>query len=770
MARENLHGFSEDGLEYHIRDPQPGHRDWFNFFWNEHYLACAGISLNGCSLYQNEAGVVTNLFGKQDMREDPRWLYLRDRANGRVWSAGFHPCFTPHRHFLCRHGLGYTILESEAEGIRTRFRVFVPTDHAGEIWTLTITNTGRTPRRISVIPAANILLDGVNMPYGYVGGVTAEYLPRDRMIFFRNMTRTVVNERYRAFMYSDRAPVHTDCSRDHFLGRYRSFNRPQRVVEGRLGDSPASAEYMVGALQFDVNLRPGASWETNVVLGVVFDLKEARTAARRFGDSRAVERAFERTVRHCRSRIGGLRLDTPDAHLNRLMNVWLKHELYLMADWARFYFKGYRDTCQDAAGLSVIDPDRARLMLHKALRNQRSDGFCPRAFRVPSMDIAAADKHYADSPSWISHATHALLRETGDLGLLDEVVPYSDQGEGTVWDHNRRALEFLWNDRGAHGLSLIHYGDWNDLIDHAGPLGKGEGVWMSMALARVLLLMEEMAGWRGETELAQQCRRRHAELVANIRAHGWDVDRFIYAINDAGKPIGGRKAREGRIFINPQSWALLGGVVDAAEYTRLAKRFEPIVDTPVGPVHCWPPFTAYDPDIGQLTGTPAGFFTNGNVYCHAAGFKVAADFEAGRNDKAYDTLRRILPAAEKSEPYAQANGYTGPTALRTIHHVSDDPWRTGTVAWHFLNVVDRLLGFERTLEGFRLKPRLPSLWRGARYTRPFRGRTYEVEIVRGAEPGVWIEGQRLEDGLIPVPPRKAREPQRTVRVRCVIPE
>ena len=71
-------------------------RDWFNFFWNPTYLACAGLSMNGCSLYQSEAGVVTNLFGKQDMRDDPRNLYLRDNATGKFWSAGFLPCHTRH--------------------------------------------------------------------------------------------------------------------------------------------------------------------------------------------------------------------------------------------------------------------------------------------------------------------------------------------------------------------------------------------------------------------------------------------------------------------------------------------------------------------------------------------------------------------------------------------------------------------------------------------------------------------------------------------------
>jgi cellobiose phosphorylase len=760
------HGsFSPDGLEYVTRTPHTP-RDWFNFFWNPTYLACAGLSLNGCSLYQSEAGVVTNLFGKQDKRDDPRWIYLRDRDTGETWSAGFLPCWTEHARYECRHGLGYTVLTTESRGLRVSFRIFVPRAWSGELWTVEVTNLSRRPRRVSVFPVANVLLDGVNMPYGYVGGLSAEWLPRDRMLFFRNTTYTVVDEKYRAFMAPDRRPSRWDVSRDHFLGRFRNEARPERVVEGRLGNSVASAEYLVGALQYDLALRPRASWKLNVTLGIVLDLAGARRMRNAFRDGARVERELAALKRQNVRRVRGLALRTPDADFNRLFSVWLKHQLHLMADWARFYFKGYRDTCQDAAGMSVLDPARATGMLKKALRHQRSDGFCPRAFRVPSMDVASADKHYADSPSWISHATEAILSETGDLSLLDDVVAYSDRGRGTVWEHNLRAVEFLWNDRGRHGLSLMHHGDWNDLMDKVGAKGRGESVWMSFALARALGLVGRIAAWRGDRAVERRCERRFRELRKAILRHGWDGKHFLYAINDDGMRIGTRKAKAMRVFINPQSWAMLSGVLGARAYARIAKRVEPVVDTPVGPVHSWPPATKYHPGIGQFSGTPPGFFTNGNVYCHAASFKVAADFEAGRADKAFDTLLRILPSAEKGEPFAQVNGYVGPSALRVKRHVSDDPWRTGTVAWNFLNAVDRLLGFRRTLEGFRLRPLLPSKWKRAAYSRPFRGTTFEVEIRRGPRPGVWLDGEPVKDGLVRVPPTGLG--RATARVTCVV--
>jgi cellobiose phosphorylase len=759
--------FSADGLEYIVTTPHTP-RDWFNFFWNPTYLACAGNSMNGCSLYQNEAGVVTNLFGKQDMREDPRWIYIRDNQTGEVWSAGYLPCHTEHDAYEVRNGLGYTVLRTLKNGIRVAFRVFVPRHHAGELWTVTVTNEGRKRRDLSVFTVSNVMLDGANMPYGYVGGLSAEYLPKDNMLFFRNMTFTVVNEKYRAFMYSDVKIDRWDVAKDYFLGRTRNYACPQRVVDGKLGNSIGAAEYLVGAVQQNMSLAAGKSRTTNFVLGIVLDEREARRMIRAFADGRKIERELAAVKQANIRRLGGLTLATPDDAFNRLFSVWLKHELYLMADWARFYFKGYRDTCQDAAGMSVINPERALEMLRKALRNQRSDGFAPRAFRVASMDIAAADKHYCDSPSWISHATDALLTETGDLSMLDQVVSYSDKGRGSIWEHNVRAMEFLWQDRGANGLSLIHYGDWCDLIDKAGVKGKGVSIWMSFALARVLTLVGWMAEARGEHRLAATCRQRYAKLARSIRRHGWDGDHFLYAINDDGMRIGSSRSEEGKYFINPQSWALLSGVITPAAYLKITRKYEPRVDTPVGPITCWPPFTHYDAGIGQLTGTPSGFFTNGNVYCHAAGFKIAADYEAGRIDKAFDTFRRILPSPEKSEPYAQVNGYVGPSAMRMQRHVSDDPWRTGTVAWNFLNCVDRLLGFRRTLAGFHLRPLLPSAWKHATFDRPFRGTLFHVEIRRGRKASLKVDGVPVAGDFVAVPAQGLG--RKTVHILCTIPQ
>ncbi len=742
--------FINGGKEYKITDPQPP-RDWFNMLWNPTYLASVGQNLNGFSLYQNEAGVLTNLFGKQDDRSAPRNIYIRDNETKEVWSAALQPTYTGLDEYSCTHGMGYTTLESKKNGIKVTFQIFVPRKEAGEIWSVTLVNESDRKRDISLFSVATVILDGVSLTYGYNSAVDGYHNKEKQRLFFRNRSVSVMTEKYRAFTYTDVPYDHFDISKEVFLGHKQTFTMPDCIVNGELNDSDASTEYMVSALQHNLSLDVGAQQRINFVMGIVFDEKEADEFTALYANSELIDKELEIIKDNNISRLGLTKLDTPDSDFNNLFNVWMKHQLFLMADWARFYFKGYRDTLQDAAGIAIIDPERALAMLEKALQNQKNNGFCPRAFRVSSMEVAAADKHYSDSPSWISHATYSLLRETGDLSILDKVVNYSDFGEDTIWEHNLRALDFLWNDRGERGLALIRHGDWNDLMDKVGAKGKGEGIWMSIALARALKVIEEIAVWKGDKKIQEQCASRYKEIKKNILEYGWDEDHFIYAFTDAGNKVGDNASEEGQVFINPQSWAMLAGIIDSDKYEEIMKKVEPMVDTPVGPVHNWPPFTKYNKDIGSITGIPQGNFTNGNVYCHAASFKIAADYTAGRNDKAFETFKSILPAEERSEPYAQANSYVGQTALRQNKNVSDDPWRTGTVAWNMLNCFDHLLGFKRSINGFKIAPQIPSHWDKLSFDRYFRGTLFKIKITRGEIGKVKVDGKEYADDFIEVP-------------------
>jgi len=189
--------FTEEGTEYKITNPYPP-RDWFNILWNPTYLACVGQNLNGFSLYQSEGGIVTNLFGKQDKRDAPRNIYIRDNETKEIWSAAIMPTNENLDEYSCLHGLGYTILESKKKGIKTIVQIFVPRKKAAEIWSVTVKNESDRKRDLSLFSVAEVVLDGVNMTYGYNASVDG-FVDRDKnRLFFRNRAVSVMNEKYRA--------------------------------------------------------------------------------------------------------------------------------------------------------------------------------------------------------------------------------------------------------------------------------------------------------------------------------------------------------------------------------------------------------------------------------------------------------------------------------------------------------------------------------------------------------------------------------------------
>ena len=167
-----------------------------------------------------------------------------------------------------------------------------------------------------------------------------------------------------------------------------------------------------------------------------------------------------------------------------------------------------------------------------------------------------------------------------------------------------------------------------------------------------------------------------------------------------------------------------------------------------------PPYRQYDPMAGRMSGMLPGLFENGGVYCHASAFKMLADCKCGRGDAALRTLKKIMPDSQQNpsaqsgaEPYVFTNCYaTHPK----YYGRSYQSWTTGTSAWCLMGLYEGILGVQRDYEGLRISPCLPSDWEHAKMTRRFRGADYHITLRRGERKGIMVDGQVMEDSLLPV--------------------
>jgi cellobionic acid phosphorylase len=95
---------------------------------------------------------------------------------------------------------------------------------------------------------------------------------------------------------------------------------------------------------------------------------------------------------------------------------------------------------------------------------------------------------------------------------------------------------------------------------------------------------------------------------------------------------------------------------------------------------------------------------------------------------------------------------------------SSQLFNTGTVSWLYRLLIEGLFGVQGCEEGLRIAPQLPAHWPGARLWRRFRGAEFNIEIRRGPEVGIRVDGVLLESGVI----RNIR-PGTTTRVEVVLP-
>jgi len=479
-------------------------------------------------------------------------------------------------------------------------------------------------------------------------------------------------------------------------------------------------------MHFRLDLAPGGAEDLRMLLGACeHEDSIARLSAKYLHGGLDSDEHFDALADERAEMMRNIRIDTPDDSVNTMINLWVKQQVHEGATWVRWGYKGYRDIVQQSQGVLTQDAPLARANLMKACRHQYNDGFALRGWHP--LD----PMRYADSAQWLISAVTEYVKETGELDLLDEMVPYFDEGEGTVYEHLMKAMVRLHTDRGPHGMCLPFFGDWNDSLTGVCKKGRGESVWLSMAFCRCALLMRELAERLGRADDAKRMGAWHEEMSDAINTHAWDGEWYICALDDDAEPIGSSKNDEGKIFLNMQTWAQLGRVVNDERWDKAWSACREHLDTGWGFMLHWPTYTKPRSNIGRLSYLRPGICENGSVYTHGNAFLLLALLERGMADDALKVWREVHPGNPARpvacQPNVFMNGYLGPDSDIAPGN-AEHAWVTGSASWMFFSVVEYMLGLRRGYDGLTVRPSMPGEWKRASIRRIFRGTTYDVRI------------------------------------------
>jgi cellobiose phosphorylase len=733
-------------------------RPWTNYLGNRRLRAFISQNAGGLLWYKEPySGRLTRYHYTAAPGDRPGfYLYVRDRNTGQVWNPHFAPCCTALDDFACRHRPGVTEFVACKDGVQVAVSYGIPPQDDVLLWQVRVTNTGQEPANLQLVSYMEFgLLEFMREAIGWcylknhfglrfdpeIGAIRYDY-----HVFEAPVTPAML-------FAATEAPSGWECSRDAFIGASGSYGQPHALQPGNgLSDSDLPlGGHACAVTGIDLELAPGAVRNLGFVFAVADGWNDAEALLANYRTAAAIEAGFAAIDEFWQARLTRTVVETDDAVFDRAVNTWIPYNSMVALDLARTISTDhmgtdglrYRDTTQDAMAVANIDPDFALLRMRQVFSQQTADGggcfsFFPDDSR-PTSDLPQR----SDNTVWQVYTMHNLIAETGQMALLDEVVPYRDGTSATVYDHMLRGLQYIDERRGPHGLPTLYHADWNDGLalfqDEA-----AESVMLGMQLVYSCKLFREFAGRRKADADLAWCDRVLAELSGILNSDTvWDGRWYRRLLLSNGKVLGSDANRQGRIYLNPQSWAVISGVGEYQDRGHIAMNaVGELLDTKAGLQILTPPFTGIPEPEDPPLGSNPGIGENGGIFCHANAWAVIAECLLGRGDRAWKYFRQILPEVASDrfgadhyqrEPYAFVSSIIGPVSDRFGE--GGISWLTGTANWMHVAAVHYILGLRPTLDGLAVKPCLPAALARAAVRRTYRGETRRFELQRGMEDG-----------------------------------
>lgn len=775
--------FDDKNKEYVITTPKTP-LPWINYLGSKEFFSLMSNTCGGYSFYKDAKLLRLTRYRYNNIPNDEGGRYFYIKEGDSVWNPGWQPVRTELDSYECRHGMGYTKINSRKNDLSASLLAFVPVSDNCEINRLTLTNDSSETKEVKLFSYLEFCLwnamdDMTNFQRNLnIGEV--------EVIGSTIYHKTEYRERRNHYaVYSVNTEIDGfDTSRDEFLGAYRGVTDPQVVENGKANNSVASGWYPIGSHQINVTLKPGESKSYIFVLGYcenpveekyeapdVINKKPAKELLSKYQTDEQVDAALAELNDVWDKLLSNYTVESGDEKLNRMVNIWNQYQCMVTFNMSRSasYYEsgigrgmGFRDSCQDLLGFVHLIPDRARERIIDIASTQFEDGSAYHQYqpltKKGNSDIGSG---FNDDPLWLIAGTSAYIRETGDFSILDEMVPYDNDMSvaTTLFEHLTRSFDYIVNHKGPHKLPLIGRADWNDCLNlncfskepgesfqtfgpSDGPVA--ESVFIAGMFVKYGNEYADLCDALGKSDEAARARAEVAEMTKAIEKDGWDGEWFIRAYDAAGDKVGSKECEEGQIYIEPQGFCVLAGV--GLENGLAEKALDSVkerLDSKYGIVLLQPPYTKYYLNLGEISSYPPGYKENAGIFCHNNPWISAAETQIGRGDRAFEIYRKTCPAYLEdiseihcTEPYVYSQMIAGKDAK--FFGQAKNSWLTGTAAWTFMNVSQYILGVQPTLKGLSINPCVPSNFGDFQITRKFRDVTYQIKVQNpsGVQKGV----------------------------------
>lgn len=795
--------FDDIAREYVITEPRTPW-PWINYLGNKDFFSLISNSAGGYSFYKDAKfrRLTRYRYNGVPMDAGGRYFYIKDGDT--IWNPGWKPTKTSLDSYECRHGMNYTIIKGEKNGLEAKVLFFVPLDTHAEIAKLTLTNKtdkAKTFKLFSFMEWClwNAATDMENFQRNFS---TGEVEIEGSTIYHK--TEYKERRNHYAF-YTVNQPVDGfDTDRETFIGLYNGFDEPQAVLDGKPRNSVAHGWSPIASHYLEITLNPGESRDLVFMLGYVENPQDekweskgvinktrAKEMMKRFDTPEKVDKAFNELRAYWDDLLDRFTVSTGDARLDRMVNIWNQYQCMITFCFSRSasFFEsgigrgmGFRDSNQDLVGFVHQIPERARERIIDIASTQFPDGGCYHQYQPLTKrgnnDIGGG---FNDDPMWLIFGTIAYIKESGDLSILDEPVPFDNQpgSEVSLMQHLKVSFDHVVNNLGPHGLPLIGRADWNDCLNlncfsndpnesFQTTENKTEGSKAeSLMIAGQFVIYGqdyvELCRHLGLKEEAGRAQKHVDEMIEAVKKYGWDGEWFLRAYDFYGNKVGSHENKEGKIFIESQGWCTMAGIgLNEGLVEQSLDSVKKYLDCEHGIVLNNPAFTEYVMEYGEISTYPAGYKENAGIFAHNNPWVIIGETVLGRGDCAWEYYRKICPAylEEKSdlhkvEPYVYCQMTAGKDAAKPGE--AKNSWLTGTAAWNWYAITQFILGIKPGYDGLEINPCIPKEWDGYEVNRKFRGADYKIivknpdHLNRGVKTLV-LNGKEIAGNVVPMQP------------------
>lgn len=810
QSQEFVHGceaggeyfcFSKDGQECIIHSPDTP-APWMNLLTNDTFITW--ITHRGyieCALLDRLRNGLTN------PQETSGLVYVRDRRTGKFFCVNAP---TTGVAWECRHGLGYTKITASEDGISAEVTYFVPRNDDLVVWLIELSSVASSDVDVFSVVEWNLGDLNKSLLFKDHGGGGDPFTGGSQFNLFKkvsfddgiqyatqniwmSLTAAAGPWPYTGYLASSIQPTSFNCVKQKFIGLGRSTTNPEEVEQGKCSnqESWSNNEFPWGVFHHRIHLDPGVRKPIVMLTGMVRDRSTIPSVVKRHGSVEAAQNdlavAREFWKQFLKSSIW---IETAEPEIDRTLNVWAKYQwrsnmlknLTTGRYGLGFWSYGLLSTTSGGALTEVLAQPHDLTIMRDAvvqfLSLQYQNTSLGKLYDEAPL-INATDLHQPWPPKETrgpfefphSHETdniypiaHYVL-ESGDGKFLDQMVPYLDGGQGTVFEHIANAMKYSVQGLSERGLPRLcrGMGDWNDDLNGLSVEGRAESVMLAMELCYHFREWAQLAGRYGRRRESLEWMATYQRIKDACNHYAWDGEWYIRAFTDRGSglaPFGSSKDKEGRIFLNTQSLAVISGVAEGERARQCMRAVGKYLSSPYGPMLYAPAYTQYDLRAGIQSATAPGW-RNANIYFRPTGWAVIAACLVDLPELAFTMYTNACLSRQSKdtrrymcEPYVYAENVNGPD--HPMAGAAQFQWNLGEgTNWMWRSYVYYILGVRPVFDGLCIDPRIPASWPGFALSRTFRNAHYRIAVrnpnhLTSGVKRMSVDGQLVAGNTVPV--------------------